>query len=44
MALGIVDFIRDFTVRVDSMGYICSFSVFDFEKHGDYKVLLLIIH
>ena len=29
-APGIVDFFREFTVHVDSIGYVCSFAVFDF--------------
>jgi Autophagy protein ATG9 len=37
-APNIIDFIREFTVHVDSVGYICSFAVFDFEKHGNVKV------
>lgn len=34
----IVDFIREFTVHVDSIGHICSFAVFDLEKHGNVQV------
>lgn len=34
----ILDFIREFTVHVDSIGYVCSFAVFDFEKHGNVQV------
>lgn len=30
----IVDFVREFTVHVDGMGYVCSFAVFDFKRHG----------
>ena len=37
-APNIIDFIREFTVHVDSVGYICSFAVFDFERHGNVKV------
>ncbi|CAJ0766075.1 4724_t:CDS:10 [Entrophospora sp. SA101] len=33
----IVDFFREFTVHVDDIGYVCSFAVFDFKKHGDVK-------
>ncbi|KAJ3056688.1 autophagy protein atg9 [Rhizophlyctis rosea] len=33
----IVDFFREFTVHVDSLGYVCSFAVFDFRKHGNVK-------
>lgn len=25
-------------MQVDSVGYMCSFAVFDFERHGDAKV------
>ncbi|PLW39992.1 hypothetical protein PCANC_11549 [Puccinia coronata f. sp. avenae] len=28
----IIDFFREFTVHVDGIGYVCSFSVFDFNK------------
>ncbi|KAL5336079.1 APG9-domain-containing protein [Aspergillus crustosus] len=28
----VIDFFREFTVHVDGMGYLCSFSVFDFKK------------
>ena len=31
----IVDFFREFTVHVEGIGYICSFALFDFEKHGN---------
>lgn len=34
----IVDFFREFTIHVESVGYICSFAIFDFEKHGNVKV------
>jgi autophagy-related protein 9 len=30
----IIDFFREFTVHVDSLGYVCSFAVFDFKRHG----------
>ena len=30
----IVDFFREFTVHVDGVGYVCSFAVFDFRRHG----------
>ncbi|KAJ3275903.1 autophagy protein atg9 [Terramyces sp. JEL0728] len=33
----IIDFFREFSVHVDSTGYICSFAVFDFEKNGNAK-------
>jgi hypothetical protein len=31
----IVDFFREFTLHVDSLGYVCSFAVFDFKRHGN---------
>ncbi|CAI8608064.1 unnamed protein product [Vicia faba] len=31
----ILQFIADFTVHVESVGHVCSFSVFDFQKHGN---------
>ncbi|KAK4054015.1 autophagy protein atg9 [Microbotryomycetes sp. JL221] len=31
----IVDFFREFSVHVDGLGYVCSFAVFDFKRHGD---------
>lgn len=34
----IVDFFREFTVHVDGLGYVCSFAVFDFKRHGDTRV------
>ncbi|EJD05712.1 APG9-domain-containing protein [Fomitiporia mediterranea MF3/22] len=34
-APAIVDFFREFTVHVDSLGYVCSFAVFDFKRHGN---------
>ncbi|ORY40075.1 autophagy protein Apg9-domain-containing protein [Leucosporidium creatinivorum] len=33
----IVDFFREFTVHVDGLGYVCSFAVFDFKRHGDVR-------
>ncbi|KAJ3305114.1 autophagy protein atg9 [Kappamyces sp. JEL0829] len=33
----IIDFVREFTVQVESIGHICSFAVFDFERHGNVK-------
>ncbi|GAA6053888.1 hypothetical protein JCM3770_005318 [Rhodotorula araucariae] len=33
----VVDFFREFTVHVDGLGYVCSFAVFDFKRHGDTK-------
>ena len=37
-AEGIIDFFREFTVHVDGLGYVCSFAVFDFKRHGNVKV------
>lgn len=37
-APAIVDFFREFTVHVDGLGYVCSFAVFDFKRHGDTRV------
>lgn len=34
----IVDFFREFTVHVDGIGYVCSFAIFDFKRHGNPKV------
>lgn len=28
----LIDFVREFTVHVDGLGYVCSFAVFDFKK------------
>ncbi|KAI0780544.1 APG9-domain-containing protein [Trametes elegans] len=36
-APAIVDFFREFTVHVDGLGYVCSFAVFDFQRHGNIK-------
>lgn len=36
-AEAIVDFVREFTIHVDSLGYVCSFAVFDFKRHGNVK-------
>ncbi|KAF9651480.1 APG9-domain-containing protein [Thelephora ganbajun] len=36
-APAIVDFFREFTIHVDSLGYVCSFAVFDFQRHGNVK-------
>ena len=41
-APAIVDFFREFTVHVDGLGYVCSFAVFDFQRHGNVKVRKLI--
>ena len=37
-APAIVDFFREFTIHVGSLGYVCSFAVFDFQRHGNVKV------
>lgn len=37
----IIDFFREFTVHVDGLGYVCSFAVFDFQRHGNVKVSAL---
>lgn len=37
-APAIVDFFREFSVHVDGLGYVCSFAVFDFQRHGNLKV------
>jgi autophagy-related protein 9 len=34
----IIDFFREFTVHVEGVGYVCSFAVFDFKRHGNVKV------
>lgn len=34
----IIDFIREFTVHVDGIGYVCSFAVFDFKKNAGDQV------
>lgn len=31
----VVDFFREFTVHVEGVGYVCSFALFDFERHGN---------
>ncbi|KAI8321432.1 APG9-domain-containing protein, partial [Martensiomyces pterosporus] len=33
----VIDFFREFTVHVDHLGYVCSFAIFDFERHGNIK-------
>lgn len=33
----IIDFFREFSVHVDGVGYVCSFAVFDFTRHGTVK-------
>jgi hypothetical protein len=42
-APAIVDFFREFTIHVDTLGYVCSFAVFDFRRHGNVKVSLSLI-
>lgn len=37
-APAVIDFFREFTVHVDGLGYVCSFAVFDFRRHGNIKV------
>jgi autophagy-related protein 9 len=37
-APAITDFFREFTVHVDGLGYVCSFAVFDFKRHGNVNV------
>lgn len=37
-APAVIDFFREFTVHVDGVGYVCSFAVFDFKRHGNVKV------
>ncbi|TFY79404.1 hypothetical protein EWM64_g4608 [Hericium alpestre] len=36
-APSIIDFFREFTVHVDGLGFVCSFAVFDFQRHGNVK-------
>ena len=33
----ILEFIRSFTVYVEGVGHVCSFALFDFERHGDVR-------
>ena len=42
-APAIVDFFREFTIHVDTLGYVCSFAVFDFKRHGNVKVSLNLV-
>ena len=35
----LVEFFREFSVEVDGIGYVCSFALFDFERHGDLRLL-----
>ena len=37
-APALIDFFREFSVHVDGLGYVCSFAVFDFQRHGNVKV------
>jgi len=41
-AAAIVDFFREFSVHVDGLDYVCSFAVFDFKRHGNVKVSIII--
>lgn len=34
----IVDFVREYTIHVDGLGYVCYFAMFDFRKRGAAKV------
>ena len=34
-AAEILEFVRSFTVYVDGVGHVCSYALFDFERHGD---------
>ncbi|THH31111.1 hypothetical protein EUX98_g3059, partial [Antrodiella citrinella] len=36
-APAIIDFFREFSIHVDGLGYVCSFAVFDFQRHGNIK-------
>ncbi len=36
-ATQIVEFFREFTIHVDNLGYVCSFALFDFNRHGNPK-------
>ncbi|CAG8721037.1 16212_t:CDS:2, partial [Acaulospora colombiana] len=36
-APAIIDFFREFTVHVDTLGHVCSFAVFDFKRHGNIR-------
>ncbi|KAI8974109.1 autophagy protein Apg9-domain-containing protein [Pilobolus umbonatus] len=40
----IIDFFREFTVHVNGLGYVCSFSQFDFERHGNVKYGVMSTH
>ncbi|PJF17043.1 hypothetical protein PSACC_03141, partial [Paramicrosporidium saccamoebae] len=33
----LVEFFREFSVHVDGIGYVCSFALFDFQRHGNKK-------
>ena len=35
----LVEFFREFSIKIDGLGYVCSFALFDFERHGDAKLL-----
>jgi autophagy-related protein 9 len=34
----IIDYFQEFTTYEESIGYLCSFALFDFKKHGDINV------
>ena len=36
-SFNVIDFFREFSVHVDGVGYVCSFAVFDFKRHGNPK-------
>jgi autophagy-related protein 9 len=39
----IIDFFREFSVHVEGRGYVCSFAEFNFERHGNVKVSMIIV-
>jgi len=41
-APAIIDFFREFTVHVEGRGYVCSFAEFNFERHGNVKVSIVL--
>ena len=43
-APALIDFFREFTIHVDGLGYVCSFAVFDFKRHGNVHVCCLKPH
>lgn len=42
-APAVIDFFQNFTVHVDSRGYVCSFAEFNFERHGNVKVRFFLV-